>query len=297
MTIETYRLLLREFEPRDAGALHPVFSDALATRFTLRIHREVAETLAWIEAIRRLYDKRGYGPCGRNGRDSPLRRIGCNRRLRRGNHGILSFDGISKGIWQHRLGAGMDIETGKAMDVELIQTKLSQAEVIANLVPYYIYDLSEQMGWRCPESGQFGGEDDLPQYWGKPTDDPQYTWGEGTEGYPFIIRAEGELGGFALVKKFGGTARPHFEIGAFFVLRKFRRRHVGEHIAKRLFSMFRGEWTVGSMAGNTPANRFWAAVISDYSRNQFQTTTGKDESGRFDMIFHHFCSYPESNMQ
>jgi len=182
------------------------------------------------------------------------------------------------------------------MNVELIKAELSQTKVIANLVPYYIYDLSEQMGCQCSESGQFGGEDDLPQYWSEPVAEQQYVWPKGTKGFPFIIRANGELGGFALVKRIGETTPLHFEIGAFFILRKFRRRHVGDSVAKRLFSMFPGEWTVGSMAGNTPANQFWASVIASYSKNQFQTTTGKDNSGRFDMIFHHFCSYPESQI-
>ncbi len=58
--VETARLLLRELEPSDASALHPVFSDLRATRFTLRINSEVAETLAWIEAIRKNYIKRGF---------------------------------------------------------------------------------------------------------------------------------------------------------------------------------------------------------------------------------------------
>jgi [ribosomal protein S5]-alanine N-acetyltransferase len=59
---ETTRLVLREFEPGDAEQLHPVFSDPEANRFTLRLHSEVAETLAWIEAIRVGYQKRGYAP-------------------------------------------------------------------------------------------------------------------------------------------------------------------------------------------------------------------------------------------
>jgi hypothetical protein len=50
------------------------------------------------------------------------------------------------------------------MDIRLIKADKSHVGVIANLVPFYIYDLSEHMGWRCPESGMFAGEDELPQY-------------------------------------------------------------------------------------------------------------------------------------
>ena len=59
---ETKRLILREFEPEDAAALHPVFSDPEGTRFTLRIHTDVAQTLEWIQAIRKGYQKRGFAP-------------------------------------------------------------------------------------------------------------------------------------------------------------------------------------------------------------------------------------------
>jgi hypothetical protein len=93
------------------------------------------------------------------------------------------------------------------MDIELIQADESQAEVISNLVSFYVYDLSEHMGWRCPESGRFGGQDDLPQYWGNPVD-PAYAWSEGSEGHPSVVRVDGELAGFALVKRVGGTLAP-----------------------------------------------------------------------------------------
>lgn len=181
------------------------------------------------------------------------------------------------------------------MNIDLVRTDAAQAGVIENLIRFYIYDLSTQMGWRCPENGLFGGQDDLPQYWGKPAPEVQYAWPEGTEGHPFTIRVEDELAGFALVRRLGDTSPPHFEIAAFFVLAKFRGKHVGTQVAQRLFGMFPGDWTVGSMVGNTPANQFWHSAIALFSRGQFRTTEGKDESGRFDMVFHHFKSNGAAN--
>ena len=64
MIARTSRLLLRELEPGDAQAIHPVFSDPEATRFSLRIHSTVEETLKWIEAIRRGDEKNGFMPWG-----------------------------------------------------------------------------------------------------------------------------------------------------------------------------------------------------------------------------------------
>ena len=62
MIIETQRLVLRKLELDDAQALHPVFSDPEGTRFTLRVHSTVDETMKWIEAIRRGYEKHGFAP-------------------------------------------------------------------------------------------------------------------------------------------------------------------------------------------------------------------------------------------
>jgi predicted acetyltransferase len=166
------------------------------------------------------------------------------------------------------------------MNIQLLNAVASQAEVIANLVPLYIYDLSEQMGWPCPESGRYDGEVDLPQYWGESVE-PRYTWPKGSAGHPFIIRVDGELAGFSLVKRIGNSSRPRFEVGAFFVLRKFRRNHVGEQVAHDVFAMFPGDWTVGSMVGNAPAGAFWKSVIARFTDNHFETTEGKDDSRPF----------------
>jgi ribosomal-protein-alanine N-acetyltransferase len=179
-------------------------------------------------------------------------------------------------------------------NVKLLRAVEPEAEVIENLIPFYIYDLSEHMGWRCPESGRFGGQDDLPQYWGRPVE-PAYSWPDGSEGYPFIIRADDELAGFALVKRVGNTSPPHFEVGGFFVLRKFRRQHLGAHVAHEIFAMFPGEWTVGSMVGNTPANRFWAATVQTYTSGNCRTSEGQDEPWDIDLMYHHFTSNGAAN--
>jgi predicted acetyltransferase len=83
---------------------------------------------------------------------------------------------------------------------------------------------------------------------------------------------------------------PHFDIGGFFVLRKFRRRGGGAQVAQRLFTMFPGRWTVGSMVGNKPANAFWWAVVAELTGNSLETTEEKDPLGRSNMIVHHFRS-------
>ncbi len=40
--------------------------------------------------------------------------------------------------------------------------------VINNLVPYYVYEMSGEMGWDPNTEGCYGGCDDLRDYWEKP---------------------------------------------------------------------------------------------------------------------------------
>jgi len=178
------------------------------------------------------------------------------------------------------------------MTIELVRATEEQAHIVENLIPFYIYDLSSQMGWRTPDNGRFGGQDDLPQYWGKtlPEEDAIYAWPEGSEGHPFLVHVDDELAGFALAKRVGADCPSRYEVGAFFIVRKFRRRRIGTEVAHRLFGMFPGEWTVGSLVGNTPANRFWESAVCSFTGGEFRTTRGTEEPWGFELIFQHFTS-------
>ncbi|HEY7089024.1 MAG TPA: GNAT family N-acetyltransferase [Tepidisphaeraceae bacterium] len=144
-------------------------------------------------------------------------------------------------------------------------------KIIANLVRFYVYDMSEHMGWDCPKNGLFGGCDDLPKYW----------TARGNQA--FLIRSGKELVGFALVE-----ANPEhgvdYRIGEFFVLRKFRRKRVGERIAREIFDRFRGRWQVEQLKKNTPAVEFWREVIRRYTRGKFSEKSSVSQFGRHNVI-------------
>lgn len=158
--------------------------------------------------------------------------------------------------------------------------------VIGHLVHFYIYDLSEIMGWECPDNGLFGGCDDLPQYWGEPPDDPKYAWPTGWKGYPFIVKVDDNLAGFALIRQMGNEAI--YEIGEFFILRKYRNKGIGRHVACRIFDAFAGKWRVAKMLGNTPAQAFWRRVIEEYTNGDYKESIGFDEPHGFELSVLHF---------
>lgn len=67
-------------------------------------------------------------------------------------------------------------------------------------------------------------------------------------------------------------------IDEFFVTRKYRRQGVGKAVALMTFEMFKGKWEVCQMQDNIRAQKFWMAVISEYTNGDFQQVgTPNDE--------------------
>ncbi|MHC4717744.1 MAG: GNAT family N-acetyltransferase [Planctomycetota bacterium] len=164
-----------------------------------------------------------------------------------------------------------------SLSIEIIEAGTSDEHVIRNLVRFYVYDMSEYAGWDCPETGLWGGCDDLPQYWHRPPEDPRDRWPDGWSGFPFVVRVDGRLAGFALVRRIGHDP-PAYDMGEFFILRRFRRRGVGRHVACRIFDRFGGQWQIRQLPDNTPAVAFWREVIWDYTHGDFEDVTGPGDA-------------------
>jgi len=159
------------------------------------------------------------------------------------------------------------------MNIDIHEAHGRDEQVIANLVRFYVYDMSDCGGWDCPETGLWGGCDDLPQYWGRPPENARDRWPDGWRGLPFVVRVDGRLAGFALVRQIADDP-PAFDMGEFFILRRYRRRGVGRHVACRLFDRFPGRWQVRQLPENDPAVAFWREVIWDYTHGEFEDFTG-----------------------
>lgn len=149
------------------------------------------------------------------------------------------------------------------MNIEVIPANYEYLTVVQNLARFYVYDLTEFMGWPCPESGLFGGCDEFLEDW------------RNDRNFPYVLRVEGELAGFAGVKRNEGVHGECF-VQEFFILRKFRRKSVGRSIATWLFDKFPGRWRVQQLLQNSPAIDFWRAVIRDYTKGHYDENTERD---------------------
>ena len=194
------------------------------------------------------------------------------------------------------------------MKIEMIQATEDDFPVVQNLVHFYVYDMSEIMGWECPESGLFGGCDDLPEYWwtGSTPDKLEEIsnrqniiipfnlhfkrWPGNCQGHPFMIRVDGKVAGFAMIKQFDEAHNVDYDVGEFFVVRKYRGKGVGKTVAYNLFDRFSGKWEVRQMLGHKPAQAFWRKIISEYTNGHYEESTQHIEEYGIDMILQFFLS-------
>jgi predicted acetyltransferase len=141
-------------------------------------------------------------------------------------------------------------------EVVLDVATLADAMLLSNLLELYTHDLSAafpsiEMG----PDGRFGYSQ-LPLYWSEPE-----------RRFPFLIRCDGRVAGFALVRR-GSPATDDpdvFDVAEFFILRRYRRSHVGRRAAVLLWNRFPGRWIVRVSEGNSGALPFWTGVIAEFT--------------------------------
>ena len=140
------------------------------------------------------------------------------------------------------------------MNLEIQRIHIEQKPVLRNLVELYSHDCSEFNGDDIGEHGLFGYKY-IDHYW---TDSGRH---------PFLIRADGQIAGFALVRQCPADAH---RIAELFIMRKYRRKGLGGEVASRIFKMFPGRWEVEEEAGNCPAQSFWRKTIARCTGGNFK---------------------------
>lgn len=155
------------------------------------------------------------------------------------------------------------------MRVEVSPASASEGLIIANLMELYLYEFSAVSQRDVGPDGRFGYRP-LVTYWTEPGR------------YPFLIRVDGVLAGFALVLERNQVdlGEPGHAVAEFFVLGRFRRQGVGRSAALDLFRRFPGPWWVGEPAANEEAHAFWRAVIGDYTRGAYREATWEADGER-----------------
>jgi predicted acetyltransferase len=138
-----------------------------------------------------------------------------------------------------------------ASQIQVIAAAPDQEPILANLLELYAHDFSEFHDVELREDGRFGYKD-LSLYWRE------------AGRHPFLVRVNGSLAGFVLVKKGSEVSRRSdvWDVAEFFILRGYRRRGIGVRAAHEIWNGLPGPWEVRVLKANTAAQRFWARAIS-----------------------------------
>ena len=138
--------------------------------------------------------------------------------------------------------------------IQVIPALAEQEPILANLLELYAHDFSEFHDLELGPDGRFGYEH-LPLYWSD------------SARHPFLVFVDGKLAGFVLVKlgsEVSGNVSV-WDMAEFFVIRGYRRRGIGAHVAHEMWRRFPGTWEVRVMESNISAQHFWAQAISGFA--------------------------------
>lgn len=152
--------------------------------------------------------------------------------------------------------------------IELLRAAPSHRSLLRQLYELYCHDFSPMTRDDVGDDGYWTGDDFL---------DP---WPDDLHIY--LIKVDRFWAGFAWVAT-GGYVDPHsanFLMDEFFVLRKYRRRGVGEWAAVWLFNQYPGTWEVGEVPQNIEAQQFWRTIISRYTDGQYREINVNNECWR-----------------
>jgi predicted acetyltransferase len=126
--------------------------------------------------------------------------------------------------------------------------------VLRKLCQHYLRDMAEWFEVETNPDGRYAY--DISAIWEK--------------GYQaFLAKVDDSAAGFALVGSADewlgevGADVDAYDVHEFFVLRRFRRGGVGQHMANHIWNEHAGVWLVRVLEANAPALAFWRAVIAN----------------------------------
>ncbi len=150
------------------------------------------------------------------------------------------------------------------MKLRISKAKTRQMTIIRNMMSLYLHDLSPFFSIELDDSGCYEYPY-LDRYW--------------TEmgRFPYLILVNERICGFVLVRK-KPKAGIDYEIEEFFVLKRYRKKGIGESVARKLFRKYSGRWEVQCLRKNTPAISFWKSVIYKMVKENYSETINKKQT-------------------
>src|SRR2546427_12569222 len=146
------------------------------------------------------------------------------------------------------------------MNVEVGEARREDTPVLRRLMQLYLYDLGTIDGWDIGDDGLYGIEARIEGFWTDPNR------------RSFLVRVDGKLAGFALVRDgahFAGDGTR--EISEFLILRRYRRRGAGGRAARPVFASFPGRGGGTEPGGNVRGRAFGRGGMGRTPARRFMT--------------------------
>ena len=145
------------------------------------------------------------------------------------------------------------------LELNIVKVPIEEKPILNNLMQLYLYDFSEFMDCDVEDNGLFGEYPYLDDYWISVE-----------HRFPYFIKRDGKNVGFILVRYIDSSDTPHFSMAEFFIMKKYRKGGIGRQTAYYLFDSFPGKWEVAEIKENTPAQKFWRKIISEYTNDHYK---------------------------
>jgi len=164
-------------------------------------------------------------------------------------------------------------EENPSTRIAIVPATPEQRPIVANLLELYSHDFSEFHDVELGEDGRFGYPD-LSHYWSEP------------DRFPFLVRINDKLAGLILVRKGSRVSADEtvWDMAEFFIVRHYRRRGIGTHIAQEMWRRVPGTWEIRVMETNDAARRFWAHAITAFAGDVFQSSSFEKDGAKWHLF-------------
>ena len=152
------------------------------------------------------------------------------------------------------------------MTTILVEATVDDKSIIVRLLQLYMYDFSEYT------------LDDVNAHAEYVYNRLDYYWTE-NDRYAFLIKTDGKISGFALVRTENKDGSKINSITEYFILRKYRKHGIGKNVAQELFRKFPGNWKVAVLNCNTLGLIFWENVINEITDSNYEKIDKKEWPG------------------
>lgn len=93
------------------------------------------------------------------------------------------------------------------------------------------------------------------------------------DNYAYFIKSNDSILGFVLVDD---NLKNNYEISEMFVLNNYKGKKVGQTAVKKIFDIYKGNWTIKVVPLSPVAESFWIKTVNSYTKGNFKLGhTGK----------------------